>query len=95
MIKADILAILKADIGITTDRQDVRLSAMVDGIEKELKERQGIALDYETRIDHAMFIVDYVRYRYTNQRDPMPEHLRWRLRNLFVGEGRGSGAIQS
>lgn len=93
MTKQEVLELLKADIGITTDRQDERLTAMVDGIEKELKERQGIALDYETRIDHAMFLVDYARYRYTNQRDPMPEHLRWRLRNLYVGEGRGTGAV--
>lgn len=93
MTKQEVLELLKADIGITTDRQDERLTAMVDGIEKELKERQGIALDYETHIDHAMFLVDYARYRYTNQRDPMPEHLRWRLRNLYVGEGRGTGAV--
>lgn len=93
MTKQEVLELLKADIGITTYRQDERLAAMVDGIEKELKERQGIALDYETRIDHAMFLVDYARYRYTNQRDPMPEHLRWRLRNLYVGEGGGTGAV--
>lgn len=93
MTKQEVLELLKADIGITTDRQDERLTAMVDGIEKELKERQGITLDIEKRIDHGMFLVDYAKYRYTNQRDPMPEHLRWRLRNLYLGEGRGTGAI--
>lgn len=93
MTKQEVLELLKADIGITTDRQDERLTAMVDGIEKELKERQGITLEIDARMDHAMFLVDYARYRYTNQRDPMPEHLRWRLRNLYVGEGRGTGAV--
>lgn len=93
MTKEQILEILKADIGITTDKQDDRLSAIIDGIEMELKERQGITLEIDVRMDHAMFLIDYAKYRYTNQRDPMPEHLRWRLRNLYLGEGRGSSAI--
>lgn len=93
MTKEQILAILKADIGITTDRQDERLNALLDGIEMELKERQGITLEIDVRMDHAMFLIDYAKYRYTNQRDPMPEHLRWRLRNLYLGEGRGVSAI--
>lgn len=93
MTKEQILEILKTDIGITTDKQDDRLSAIIDGINVELRERQGITLDIEKRIDHGMFLVDYAKYRYTNQRDPMPEHLRWRLRNLYLGEGRGSSAI--
>ena len=94
MRKQEVLAILKADIGITTTRQDQRLESLINGIESELEKRQGITLDIENRLDHAMFLVDYARYRYTNQREPMPEHLRWRLRNLYVGEGGGPGAIQ-
>lgn len=93
MTKTEILAILKADIGITTDKQDERIGRLIDALIIELDERQGVSLDIATRVDHAMFLVDYARYRYTNQRDPMPEHLRWRLRNLYLGEGRGTGAV--
>lgn len=89
MTKQEVLAILKADIGITTTRQDQRLESLINGIESELEKRQGVTLDIENRADHAMFLVDYARYRYTNQREPMPEHLRWRLRNLYLGESHG------
>lgn len=89
MTKQEVLAILKADIGITTTRQDQRLESLIGGIESELQKRQGITLDIENRPDHAMFLVDYAKHRYTNQREPMPEHLRWRLRNLYVGESYG------
>ena len=89
MTKQEVLAILKADIGITTTKQDERLTAMIDGLLSELEERQGLTLDLGGRADHAMFLVDYAKYRYTNQREPMPEHLRWRLRNLYVGESYG------
>lgn len=93
MTKEQILEILKTDIGITTDKQDERLEAIINGLESELLERQGIALNIADRIDHALFLVDYARYRYTNQREPMPEHLRWRLRNLYIGEGVGKNGI--
>lgn len=93
MTKQDLLKLLKSDIGITTDKQDERLEAIIDGLKSELLERQGITLNITDRIDHALFLVDYARYRYTNQREPMPEHLRWRLRNLYIGEGVGKNGI--
>lgn len=89
MTSSELMTMLKRDIGITTYKQDERLAFILQSVRDELQERQGIVLLPETRTDHAMFLLDYAKYRYTNQREPMPEHLRWRLRNLYVGEGHG------
>lgn len=93
MTKQELLELLKLDIGITSDKQDVRLEVIIDSLESELLNRQGITLDIATRLDHAMFLIDYAKYRYTNQREDMPNHLKWRLRNLYIGEGVGKVGV--
>lgn len=81
------LILLKARLGISTDARDVYLSMIIEGIEDELLNIQGITLDsYDS--SHLMFVVDYAEYRYSNRDNPtMPRHLQWRLHNLMLGSG--------
>lgn len=86
----EVLAILKARLGISTTVRDVYLTAIIDGIIKEIGTIQGILID-ETDKSHIMFIADYAEYRYSNKDNPvMPRHLQWRLHNLMIHAGGGT-----
>lgn len=79
-----VLALVRAKMGITSTIRDAYITAIINGIIKELQTVQGIAID-ETNIAHLMFIVDYAEYRYSNKDNPtMPRHLQFRLHNLMV-----------
>lgn len=81
------LPLLKARLGISTTVRDSYLDAIVEGIEDELINVQGIALDTQDA-SHLMFVVDYAEYRYSNRDNPtMPRHLQWRLHNLMLNGG--------
>lgn len=88
MYTATILDLIKARIGISTDVRDTYLLAIIDGIIKELEDEKGIALDSEND-NQLMFIVDYATWRYQSRDSSgaMPQHLMWRLRNLYVSGG--------
>lgn len=83
-----LITILKTRIGISTTSLDDYLETVVNSIIKELEEENGISIDLEN-INQAMFIVDYSTWRIENkgEQNAMPEHLRQRLRNLFVHYG--------
>lgn len=81
------LTLVKARIGITSTVRDAYLTAIINGIIKELETIQGITID-KTNQAHLMFVVDYVEYRYSNKDNPiMPRHLQFRLHNLMVSGG--------
>lgn len=83
----EILALVKARLGITTVVRDTYLKAIIGGIIKELETIQGIVVD-ETNQAHLMFIADYTEYRYSNKDNPiMPRHLQFRLHNLMINGG--------
>lgn len=86
----DVLSLVKARLGITIDRRDEYIQAIIDGIKKELADIQGIELDVSNP-NHVMFLVDYACYRYENrgEQSGLPRHLQWRLHNLFVGGRKG------
>lgn len=84
---AEILALVKARLGISTTVRDTYLTAIIDGIIKELNTIQGISID-ETDKSHIMFVVDYAEYRYSNRDNPtLPRHLQFRLHNLMLHSG--------
>lgn len=88
-----ILELVKARLGIRTQVRDTYLRAIIEGIEQELKDVQGLVLS-ETNPHHLMFLVDYATWRYqsvastetTSTSIPlsMPRHLQWRLHNLMI-----------
>lgn len=87
----NILEMVKARLGISSNKRDSYLNAIIAGILSELKNLQGLEVDEENAY-HLMFVVDYACYRYKNvgEESGMPRHLQWRLHNLMVGDKSGS-----
>ena len=83
----EIVALLKASLGITTTARDTYLTAIVNGIVKELEDEKGLVL-VGTNPNHLMFCVDYAKWRYKDvDKTGMPRNLQFRLHNLMIHEG--------
>jgi len=91
-----VLALVKARLGISTAVRDVYLTAIINGVIDELTKEKGIVLDDENAA-HLMFCVDYSTWRYqsaqhhspvaSNNASAMPRHLQFRLHNLIISAG--------
>jgi len=102
MNASTVVALVKERLGIKTDVRDTYLTAIVDGVLEELEDEKGLALDGANPY-HLMFVVDYATWRYQSVSDrtpahtgrplPMPRHLQYRLHNLIVHAGGGSGDV--
>jgi len=96
MNPTQVLALVKARLGISTAVRDVYLTAIINGVIDELTKEKGIVLDHENGA-HLMFCVDYATWRYqsvqhhspvaANNAGSMPRHLQYRLHNLIVSAG--------
>jgi len=87
----NVLQLVKARIGITTAVRDSYLTAIIEGIIKELTDEKGLVLDGANPY-HLMFVVDYATWRYQNRdtMEAMPRHLQFRLHNLIISGGGAS-----
>jgi len=94
MNASTVVALVKERLGIKTDVRDTYLTAIVDGVVKELEEEKGLALDGANPY-HLMFVVDYATWRYQSRDESgaMPRHLQFRLHNLMIHAGGGSGDV--
>lgn len=88
MDTATILELVKARLGISTNVRDAYLVAIIEAVIKELEDEKGIMLEVDNK-NHIMFIVDYSVWRYKSRDNTgaLPEHLHFRLRNLYVHSG--------
>jgi hypothetical protein len=79
-----VLSLVKARLGISTNVRDTYLSAVIDGVIKELEDEKGLVLDGANPY-HLMFVVDYATWQYQSKdsNTGMPRHLQYRLHNLF------------
>ena len=84
----DTLELLKARLGISASTRDTYLNTIIESVKKELTEEKGIELDGEN-MAHEMFVVDYATWRYQSRdsTEDMPQHIKWRLKNLFLHDG--------
>lgn len=89
MDTATILDLVKARLGISTNVRDAYLTSIIESIITELEDEKGITLVADNA-NHLMFIVDYSTWRYQSRDSTgaMPEHLKWRLKNLYVSGGK-------
>lgn len=89
MDTATILDLVKARIGISANVRDAYLTKIIESIITELEDEKGINIDLDNA-NHLMFIVDYSSWRYQSRDSTgaMPEHLKWRLKNLYVSGGK-------
>lgn len=90
MDEAQILALVKARLGITTAVRDTYLAAIISSVVRELEYEKGIALD-SNDMNHIMFCVDYAAWRYQSRDESgaMPRYLQYRLHNLIISAGGG------
>lgn len=91
MDQTQILALVKARLGITTAVRDEYLAAIISGVIDELEKEKGIVLN-ANNAHHLMFVVDYATWRYQSRDSDgaMPRHLQYRLRNLIISAGGGA-----
>ena len=94
MDASTVVALVKERLGIKTDVRDTYLTAIVEGVVTELEDEKGLALDGANPY-HLMFVVDYATWRYQNRdtMEAMPRHLQFRLHNLMIHAGGGSGDV--
>lgn len=80
-----ILQLVKSKLGISASVRDSYISAIINGVVKELEDEQGLTLDGYNSY-HLLFIVDYVTWRYESKDKDgdMPRHLQFRLHNLII-----------
>lgn len=88
MTTADIVTMLKTDLGVTHSRRDENYTALVETAIKELA-RKGIHIDIETaEIDDIMLISDFAAWNYRKRMEnvPLSNNLRIRIYNRVVRE---------
>lgn len=91
---ATIMSLVKERLGIKTTVRDTYLTAIVDGVVKELEDEKGLVLDGANPY-HLMFVVDYATWRYQSRDESgaMPRHLQFRLHNLMIHAGGGASDV--
>lgn len=86
-----VLAMFKADLGITSTARDNYFTNFIASKKAELEEK-GIKLliekdgDTEANIEDIMLLSDYAAwcYRKRTENIPLSNNLRWRIRNRIV-----------
>ena len=83
-----VLELVKSRLGISATVRNTYLTAIIQGVIKELEDEKGLVLDGANPY-HLMFVVDYATWRYQSRdKDTgMPRHLQYRLHNLFIHVG--------
>lgn len=91
MDASTVVALVKERIGIKTTVRDTYLTAIVDGVLKELEDEKGLALDGANPY-HLIFVVDHATWRYQSRDSDagMPRDLQYRLHNLYIHTGGGT-----
>lgn len=87
-----VLPLLKARLGISTNVRDSLLSALIDGIMSECRNMHEIELD-AAQADQLVFVLDWATWKYNHPEDgTTPRSIQFRLRNLIMKKGAaGSG----
>ena len=86
MTSADLLAMLKVDLGISTTAYDTRLGQYLQAAEGEIR-RQGAAVSTDF-IDHCNIIVMYAAWmwRKRDTGEGMPRMVRYAVNNLVFSQ---------
>ncbi|MBL1226602.1 hypothetical protein [Enterococcus sp. BWR-S5] len=80
------LTLLKMNLGISKENRDSYLSAIIEGVKTEMKDK-GVTLSDENS-DHLMFLVDFAAWRYRSRGEGiLPRNLQFRKHNLIIKYG--------
>ena len=85
MDTSTIIELVKERLGIKSNVRDTYLTAIVNGVVKELEDEKGLVLE-ESNPYHLLFCVDYADWRYKSRDSDgaMPRDLQYRLHNLMI-----------
>lgn len=82
---ADLLTMLKVDLGITAKAYDMRLSSYLDAAKAEIT-REGITLDDTIGDDQLVVLYASWMWRKRDTGEAMPRMLRYRLNNRLFSQ---------
>ena len=87
MDKTELLAMVRARIGITSTTRDILINKIIDSVLQELNENYGI---HSIGNENVMFmlVVDVSEWRFNNPQNMsgMPLHLKKRINDLMAYE---------
>lgn len=85
MITADLLAMLKVDLGITANAYNDRLTEYLQAASADMS-REGVQL--EDTVEDSQLIVQYAAWLWRSREsgDAMPRMLRYRLNNRIFSQ---------
>lgn len=91
MDEAIAVGLVKERLGIRSTIRDTYLTAIVQGVIKELEDEKGVSLDGDNS-NHLLFVCDYATWRYQSRDSvgSLPRHLQFRMHNLILHSGGGS-----
>ena len=80
------LDMLRTDLGITTNKYDVRLYKLIESAQKMI-ETEGITID-DTNPQDQQLVVSYAAWmwRRRDTMEGMPRMLRWQLNNRLMSQ---------
>ena len=80
------LDMLRTDLGITTNKYDVRLNKLIESAQKMI-ETEGITID-DTDPQDQQIVVSYAAWmwRRRDTMEGMPRMLRWQLNNRLMSQ---------
>lgn len=92
-VKANLLDLLKLDLGITHNLRDAYFNNILVSSQNEI-ERTGIVLDFES-IDDQMLTVDYAAWSYRNRQvdTPLSRNLQFRINNRVIKKAGITNAV--
>lgn len=82
-MKELVLPLLKARLGISTDKRDALLNALITGIVSDCLNTYGIEL--KDNPEHVMLVLDWATWKYQHPEDgATPRSIDFRLKNLII-----------
>lgn len=82
-----VLPLLKANLGISSDKRDTYLIALLDSIVSELADKGIHRIIKEGSDDHdyIMLVIDYASFQYRKRgEESMPRNIQYRIRNRII-----------
>jgi hypothetical protein len=91
--KETVLGLVKERRGIrASTARDTFILAIIESILSELEDEKGLVLD-GTNSYHLMFVTDYADWRYKGSPINEWRPIQFRLHNMMIRSGGGTGAV--
>ena len=87
MTQAEMLAVLKIDLGIRADAYNEVLTGLLQSAAEKITAEGVSDLDTSSVISDAQLVIDYAAWKWRSRTAPdaMPKSLRWEINNRVFG----------